>query len=114
MRQPTLLLLSLLLLGKSVAPANSAICPRIFAPVCAATVAHQLSTFANRCEARAASAIVLHDGKCNGTFCGHYCVKDRGAVAKSIMTGAVKTYDNVCWAEKNFAAFVKYGPCPSP
>jgi hypothetical protein len=73
-----------------------------------------LQTFGNVCDARGAGAIVLHAGKCNGTFCGRYCVKDHGAIAKSIKTGAIKTYDNACWAEKNFAVFLKYGPCPEP
>lgn len=95
----------------SIAPANAA-CPRIFSPVCAATSAHQLQTFANACEALSVEAIVLHVGKCNAAFCVHYCVKDHGAIAKSINTGAIKTYDNICWAEKDFSVFLKFGPCP--
>jgi hypothetical protein len=34
--------------------------------------------------------------------------------ARSIKTKTIKTYENVSWAEKNFAVFLKYGPCPEP
>jgi len=91
--------------------ADAAICPDIVSPVCALSASDKLQSFTNACEAQHAGSTVLHQGKCNGRFCPHNCVV-HGVYAKGIKTGIVKLYDNICWAEKDFAVFVKYGACP--
>ncbi|RFB79636.1 hypothetical protein DYH55_09100 [Methylovirgula sp. 4M-Z18] len=90
----------------------AAACPQIVKPVCAADpTTKQVQTYTNSCFAQHASAIVLHDGKCNGLMCPRSCIV-HGVRGKSIITGAIKVYDNMCWAEKDLAKFISYAPCP--
>ena len=89
-------------------------CPALVAKVCAVDQARQLMTFNNSCEATRAGATVLHSKECNGTFCPRNCVVGHGVYARGVFTGKIMPYDNMCWAEKNFAVFVKYGACPGP
>jgi hypothetical protein len=93
--------------------ADAKLCPGIVSPVCALDGAKQLQTFNNACEAVRTGATVLHQGKCYPEFCSHLCI-GKGVYGKGAITGTLKLYDNMCWAEKDFAVFMKYGPCPSP
>jgi hypothetical protein len=88
-------------------------CPRLINWVCALNSSTQLETFQNSCEAIKAKAVVLHQGQCFPTFCSHLCI-EHGIVGRGALSGKVKLYDNLCWAEKDFAIFVKLGPCPRP
>ena len=98
----------------SFAPAKAAtICPHIVLPVCAVSPEKaELQTFNNACEAERAGFKFLHVGKCYPTFCNFLCRINHGVVAKNVVTGLEHTYDNLCWAEKNWARFEHYGPCP--
>lgn len=90
-------------------PVEARICPKVYLPVCGLTQTKQLQTFSNACVASAAGATVLHAGRCNGALCPDYIIHG-GVCAKSAVTGAVRWYDNLCWAEKNWAIFLHYGP----
>jgi len=96
------------------APARAAVnCPDIVLPVCAVSPAKSaLQTFNNACEANRAGFKVLHGGKCYGKFCARYCIINHGVVARGVVTGIERTYDNLCWAEKDWARFEHYGACP--
>jgi hypothetical protein len=94
------------------AEAKPRICPQIVLPVCAVDTAKQLQTYNNSCMAKAAGAIVLHNGACAGSFCPFECVADKGVYARSVVTHKINVYDNMCWAEKGLARFVHYGKCP--
>jgi hypothetical protein len=59
-----------------------------------------------------AGGTVLHGGACNGAHCPHYCIADHAAIARGVKTGKIHTYDNMCWAEKDYAVFLRYGKCP--
>jgi hypothetical protein len=89
--------------------ASAKICPQIVRPVCALTKAHQLTTFNNACMAANIGATVLHQGECFGTHCPHI-ITNGGACARSAISGKVKWYDNLCWAEKDWAIFLHNGP----
>ncbi len=91
-------------------PADAAICPRIFLPVCALNPAGVRMTYANGCLARAAHATILHRGKCiGGVFCPFIwqpvCAIDPFWKQK-------RTYPNLCVAEHDNAVWVHNGPCP--
>jgi hypothetical protein len=92
--------------------ASAKICPQIVQPVCALTKAHQLSTFNNPCMAASVGATVLHQNECFGTHCTHV-ITNGGVCARSAIDGKVKWYDNLCWAEKNWAIFLHNGPARS-
>ena len=82
--------------------------------VCGYTQTHALHTFPDACQAQAAGAMVLHAGACNGAFCpAQSCVPDHGVVARRVANGQIKGYDNVCWAEKDHAVYLRMGKCPS-
>jgi len=82
--------------------------------VCGYTLTHALHTFPDACQAQAAGAMVLHAGACNGEFCpAQSCAADHGVVARRVANGQIKSYDNVCWAEKDHAVYLRAGKCPS-
>ncbi|MBV9288246.1 MAG: hypothetical protein JO288_10560 [Hyphomicrobiales bacterium] len=81
--------------------------------VCGYTQTHALHTFPDACQAQAAGATVLHPAACNGAFCPQGCAPDHGVVARRTANGQIKSYDNVCWAEKDHAVILRFGKCPS-
>lgn len=84
-------------------------CSRLYAPVCGLKESN-LRTYSNACLADVASALVLHAGKC---ISHGRCPRIRilPVCGRSPSTGKEKTYDNLCWAEKDWAIFVHKGPC---
>jgi hypothetical protein len=82
-------------------------------PVCALDKSKHLQTYNNKCEALQAGAKYLHDGICFAEFCSHLCVV-HGIYGQGVFSGRTKLYDNLCWAEKDFARYVGDGPCPRP
>jgi hypothetical protein len=92
--------------------ASAKICPQIVEPVCALTKAHQLGTFNNACMAVSVGAIVLHKNECFGTHCTHI-ITNGGVCARGAISGKTKWYDNLCWAEKDWAIFLHNGPARS-
>ena len=103
--------------GKAAGSATARAAPRAATKadltVCGYTQTHALHTFPDACQAQAAGAMVLHAGACNGAFCPQSCVADHGVVARRVPNGQIKTYDNVCWAEKDHAVILRFGKCPS-
>lgn len=104
-------LLAIAAVVTGIQPAEAARCARLVLPACALTAARQLQTFQNACEAKNAGAAVLHQGRCFPTFCSHLCVR-QGVFARGALSGKLKLYDNLCWAEKDWAVFVRHGGCP--
>jgi hypothetical protein len=86
-------------------------CPAGFLPVCA-VADNKLMTFGNSCEAHRANGTILHDGKCQGDG-EKRCPRNNAfpVCGMNIRTGVRKTYDNVCWAEKDLAVVLNYGVC---
>jgi hypothetical protein len=101
-----------ILLAVLTSGASARSCPQIVRPVCALTKAHQLSTFNNACMADSVGATVLHPNECFGTHCTHI-ITNGGVCARSAINGKVKWYDNLCWAEKDWAIFLHNGPARS-
>jgi hypothetical protein len=98
-------------IGPPIAQA-APLCPRIYKPVCGVVPASDIATYANSCDADKAGATILHVGKCQGpgqARCPHNPFKP--VCAKTIMTQVEKTYDNLCWAEKDWAVWLHDGPC---
>jgi hypothetical protein len=93
-----------------IAQAAAASCPALVKPVCAVTAARQLKTFSNACQALRAGAMLLHEEACLPEFCAHICIIN-GVQARGVFTGKVRFYDNLCWAEKDFARFIRNVPC---
>jgi hypothetical protein len=60
------------------------------------------ATYTNSCEADKAGSTILHDGKCQGPGRAR-CPRNnlRPVCARTIKTQVEKTYDNLCWAEKD-------------
>ena len=97
---------------KATRSATAKAAPKADLSVCVYTLAHALRTFADACQAGAAGTTVLHAGACNDAFCPQGCVADRAVTARRVANGQVKTYDNICWAEKDHAVFLHYAKCP--
>jgi hypothetical protein len=101
--------------AKTAGPATAKASPRTATKadpsVCGYTQTHALHTFPDACQAQAAGAMVLHAGACNGAFCPQSCVADHGVVARRVANGQIKPYDNVCWAEKDHAVYLRAGKC---
>jgi hypothetical protein len=92
-------------------PADAAaICPAIFAPVCA--VKHGMrANYGNSCEARRAHARVLHAGDCVA-LSGNICIKIFMPVcAINPHTHKRQTYGNLCDSEVADATVVSEGAC---
>jgi len=90
-----------------------AACPKLVDPVCAVDTSRYLKTFNNKCEALRAGGKYLHEGACFAEFCTHLCIA-HGIYGRGVFSGRTKLYDNLCWAEKDFAQYVSDGPCPRP
>jgi hypothetical protein len=94
------------------AAAEALRCPRIFRPVCGVVISTRtITTYANSCVAKGAGAKFLHDGKCMGpgeARCPHESPLDPVCARND---AGEKTYDNLCWAEKDWAVFIHKGPC---
>jgi hypothetical protein len=91
---------------------SQVLCPQIYKPVCGLTSAHIITTYSNSCEAGRAGATILHDGPCEGAGearCPHIAINP--VCARGVKTGKEKTYDNICWAEKDWAALMHAGAC---
>lgn len=63
-----------------------------------------------RAEAQNATATILHGGKCQGAG-QKRCPFFPPVCAKNIKARIEKTYDSLCWAEKDWAVLVHKGPC---
>jgi hypothetical protein len=70
----------------------------------------KLQTFNNHCEAVRANAIKLHMGACFPDRCDHL-IRNRGVCGKNSVSGTIHWYENLCWAEKDWATFMNYGSC---
>ena len=93
------------------ASAGSQKCPRIYQPVCGVVAsAKRIATLPNSCEADKVGATILHPGQCQGAGQARCPRNPLGQVCARNDAGE-KTYDNLCWAEKNWAVFVHNGSC---
>ena len=112
MRLFTLLLLALAFSSSEMRTAGAAVaCPQIVDTVCAVGMSKQLKTYNNKCEAMRAGGRFLHQGVCFPEFCAHICI-EHGVYGRGVFTGRLRLYDNLCWAEKNFARYIRDGKCP--
>jgi hypothetical protein len=106
----SILTIMILLLSVGFESAFAATCPTLVDRVCAVTSARKLETFNNACEAARAHAYLLYHGACLPEFCPHICIVN-GVYARGVFTGKSQFYDNLCWAEKNFARYIRDMPC---
>ena len=101
------------LVWMSLAPsvANAQECPQTYKPVCGVVESEKrIATFSNSCTAKMAGALVLHTGKCQGPGEAR-CPHNSAAPVCAKNSAGEKTYDNLCWAEKDWAVLVHKGAC---
>ena len=101
-----------IVLGTAFGADSSAACPKVYLPVCGLQKPAGPTTFGNSCEAGRAKAPILHDGRCVGagqSRCAHNNAFPVCAI--NLDKGYKKTYDNLCWAEKDWSALLYKGPC---
>ncbi len=85
-----------------------AVCPFIYAPVCALTNTGIRMTFPNACVAHSSGAKVLHPGRCEGPICTRIW---RPVCAIDPRTHRPRTYGDLCTSEDANAVWLYNGRC---